>query len=89
VPHLRAPMSRSDGSKPPAVEQDAFALQSVAWEAAIGATGKNRSRGFQGSRVYENEMEIHCMKRLNRVTKRSNSAHAIRCEPRGRYQSYV
>jgi len=31
-------MSRSDGSKPPAVEQDAFALQSVAWEAAIGAT---------------------------------------------------
>jgi len=35
VPHLRAPMSRSDGSKPPAVEQDAFALQSVAWEEAI------------------------------------------------------
>jgi hypothetical protein len=31
-------MSRSDGSKPPAVEHDAFALQSVAWEAAIGAT---------------------------------------------------
>ena len=28
-------MSRSDGSKPPAVEQDAFALQSVAWEEAI------------------------------------------------------
>ena len=48
VPHVRAPMSRSDGSKPPAVEQDAFALQSVAeaaiaWREWAGVNGLEKS----------------------------------------------
>ena len=41
-------MSRSDGSKPPAVEQDAFALQSVAeaaiaWREWAGVNGLEKS----------------------------------------------
>jgi len=55
-------MSRSDGSKPPAVEQDAFALQSVAWEEAI-------KRASRPPRV-NNDIAVH-----GTVTARSEYKH--------------
>jgi hypothetical protein len=58
-------MSRSDGSKPPAVEQDAFALQSVAWEEAI-------KRASRPPRV-KNDIAVHAC--YGTVTARSENTH--------------